>query len=112
MAAALKSPEKIAERAIDLSVKIAELTKDLEKYKEQLREFANGNTLELVVDGKGKVNVTRPRSGSESVVLEFNKDKLEKFPELRAKLLEKGVCEEKVKKVSPAAASVNIKANV
>ena len=77
-----------------------------------MRDLAAGDKLEIEVQGKGVVRVTKPRSGSEKMVLTFNKEVLEKSPELKKKLIDKGVAKEELKRTPPAVASVSIKPNV
>ncbi len=104
--------EDHAHRALELFIQISELQTRLETEKDALRDAANGNKLEIVVSGLGKVNVTSPRSGSEATVLMFDEERLNQNPALRAKLIEKGIAKEEIKKVPPAKASVTVKPNV
>jgi hypothetical protein len=104
--------EGVATEALEIQKQITELTKKLDGIKDDLRGIANGNTLEVVIPGLGKVNVSTPREGSETSVLVFDEDKLAVVPELKQKLLDKGIARMEVKKVAPAKASVTIKPNV
>lgn len=113
MAATLTDTIKgVATEALDLKVQIDALNKELDARKEQLRQFANKDLLEITVDGKGKVRVSKPRDGSEEQVLVVNEAKLNSVPELKTKLLEKGVIQKTTKKVAAAKASVTVEPNV
>lgn len=104
--------EIVATQALELQKQIDHLSKQLEEKKEELRDIANGNKMELVIEGLGKVNVSTPREGSEKVILTVNEERLKKSPELKAKLIEVGIAKEEIKKTAPARASVTIKPNV
>jgi hypothetical protein len=104
--------ENHAKIALELFIQIQGLQQRLEAEKDAIRDLANGNKLEIVVAGLGKVNVTAPRAGSETTVLVFDEERLAENPTLRVKLLEKGIAKEEVKKTSPAKASVTVKPNV
>lgn len=102
----------VASEAIALYKQLTELGQQLDAKKDELRAIANGNKLELKVEGQGVVFVSTPRESSEKVVLVFNEKKLNEFPELRAKLLSSGIATEQIQKQSAAAASVTIRPNV
>lgn len=104
--------QELAREALELQVQANELAARLDEKKEELRNLANGKKMNIVVEGLGKVDVIEPREGSESVVLVFNEEKLNESPELRAKLIQKGIAKEEVKKQSAARASVRITPNV
>lgn len=104
--------EIIATQALNLQAQINELTSKLNDKKDELRDIANDNKMEIVVDGIGKVNVSTPRAGGERIVLTFDEKRLAQIPELKSKLIEKGVAKEEVKKIPAAKASVTIKPNV
>lgn len=106
------SKEDLARGTLELFIQIEDLKKQLETRKDELRDLANGNKLEVSVQGLGLINVSTPRSGSEAIVLVFDEGQLNKIPELRAKLIEKGVAKEEIKKTPAAKASVTIKPNV
>lgn len=112
MTTTANSREIVAAEALELQKKIDGLSKQLEEKKEELRDIANGNKIEIVIEGLGKVNVSSPREGSEKVILTFNEERLQKSPELKAKLIEAGVAKEEIKKIAAARASVTIKPNV
>ena len=137
MSVATVAQQELAREALELQAKFNEASEQLEAKKEELRVLANGRILNIVVEGTGKVDITAPRAGSEKAVLSFNEDrvtdvlrkklvesgvakevlvindkKLAKIPDLQQKLVEKGVLEEEIKKVSAAKASVRIKPNV
>lgn len=131
--------QQVARDAIQLHKELDELSDKLEEKKEQLRELADGDKLQVVVENFGKVEVTLPRAGSQKVEININEDVLDKIPairqklvdagvaketiiidkdklfkaiELKRKLIEKGIITETVKTVSAAKASVKIKHNV
>ena len=104
--------QELAREALELQVRANELVARLDEKKEELRSLANGKKLNVVVEGLGKIDVTEPRAGSESVVLVVNEEKLNETPELRAKLIQKGIAKEEVKKTPAAKASVRITPNV
>ena len=104
--------DQVATEALELQRQVDKLLGELEAKKDELREIANGNKLEIVIEGLGKINVSTPREGSEKVILTVNEERLSKSPELKAKLIEAGVAKEELKKVAPARASVTIKPNV
>lgn len=106
------SREIVATQALELQKQINELANQLNDKKDELRDIANGNKIEITIEGLGKVNVSSPREGSEKVVLTFDEDRLKQIPELKAKLLEKGIAKEEIKKTPAAKASVTIKPNV
>lgn len=103
---------EIALSALTLQRQINGLMEQLDQKKEELREIANGNKLEIVVQNVGIVNVSTPRDGSEEVVLRIDEEKLKSSPDLKAKLISSGIAKEEIKKISPAKASVTIKPNV
>ncbi len=105
MAKSEKLMREVAANALTIKAQVDELTKGLDACKEQLRQLANGELLELVVEGKGKVLVTKPRDGSEKIVLEVNETKLNASKDLKAKLLEKGVLKQTIKTVGAAKAN-------
>lgn len=101
-----------AAKAIELYQEIADKTKELERVKEELRILANEKTITISVEGKGKVIVTEPRAESQKTVLVFNEEKLVSAPEIKAKLLEKGILIEETKITPAAKASVRITPNI
>ena len=112
MTAVAEVGQDLAKEALDLQVKVNELAKALDEKKEELREFANGKKMNITVEGVGKIDITEPREGSETPILIFDEERLAVLPELRQKLIDKGVAKEDVRKVAPARASVRIKPNV
>jgi len=104
--------QDLAKEALELQIQSQELADKLDAKKEELRDLANGKKMNITVEGLGKIDVTEPRQGSEKVVLTFDEERLKTVPELRQKLLDKGVAKEEVKKTPPARASVRIKPNV
>lgn len=112
MSTTTDSREIVATQALELQKQIDGLTKQLNEKKEELRDIANGNKLEVTIEGLGKINVSTPRSGSEKVVLTFDEKRLAAIPELKSKLIEKGIAKEEIRKTPDAKASVTIKPNV
>ena len=134
-----EAKQELAREAISLQVELNKISDRLDEKKEELRDLANGKIMNIIIEGLGKVDVTEPRAGADKVTFTFDEDKLTeipnlrkklvekgvakevlviddeklgKIPELKQKLLEKGVMAEKIKKVSAAKASVRIKPNV
>ena len=85
---------KIATEALKLQIQLNIITAELELQKETLRELANSKIMRIVVDNLGKIDVTVPRMGSEKVELDINEERLQKIPELREKLIEKGIAKQ------------------
>lgn len=113
MSATMEATEQeLARSALSLQADINKFTEQLKARKEELRDLANGHKKEIVVEGVGKINISAPFGGSETPVLIFDEERLNQSPELRKKLIEKGVAKEDVKKVAPSAAKVTIKPNV
>ena len=104
--------QKLAQKALDVQTHINILNVEMKNSKEELRELANGQKKEIIVEGVGKINISAPFAGKETPILVFNEEKLNESPELRAKLIQKGVATEDVKKVPATAAKVTIKPNV
>ena len=113
MSATIEATEQeIARSALTLQAEINQATEQLKTRKEELRDLANGQKKEILVEGVGKINISAPFAGSETPVLIFDEERLNKSPEHRQKLIEKGVAKESVKKVPASAAKVTIKPNV
>lgn len=112
MATVANGVQELARHALELQAEILRLQSQLNEDKDGLRAAANGNKLELTIEGVGEVRVSKPREGSEKIVLTLDEDRLNQVPELRGKLLETGVAKEEVKKTPAAKASVTIKPNV
>ncbi len=108
----MATEETLATEALALKVQLEVLNKSLEDKKEELRQLANGEALEIEIKGQGVVRVTKPRAASQETIIVINEDKLDKAQDLREKLLQKGVLERKIKKSPPAKASVVIEPNV
>ena len=104
--------QEIAQSALDLHSRLGELQTEMNAKKEELRGLANGQKKEIVVEGVGKINISAPFDGSETPILVFNEEKLTPHPEIRQKLIDKGVAREDVKKVPATAAKVTIKPNM
>lgn len=104
----------IAAEAIELQRTINGLVADLDVKKDQLRTIANGDILKLTVPNMGTVSVTRPREGGvkTGTRIKFNEDRLSLIPELKQKLLDKGIIVEEDIISTAAVASVTIKPNV
>jgi len=103
--------QELADSALDLHIEMAELQERLDAKKEELRTFANGSKLNIEVPGKGRVDVTEPREGSEKITFVIDEERVGQVTGLKAMLIEKGVAKEEKKQISPAKASVKIKPN-
>lgn len=103
---------QLATEALQLQIDVRQLTTQLEAKKDELRQYANGNKLEIVVADLGKVHISTPRQGSEKVVLVFDEERIRTVPELRQMMLDKGIAKEEIKKTPAARASVTIEPNV
>lgn len=99
-------------KAIDIQAEMNALKSKLDSVKSELREFANGSKKEIQVEGYGKINISSPFGGSEKPILVFDEERLNQSPDLRKKLIEKGIAKEDVKKVAATKAKVTIKPNV
>ena len=89
MSASLEATEQeVARSALDIQAQINGLTAELKSKKVELRELANGQKKEIVVEGVGKINVSAPFGGSEKAILVFDEERLNQSPELRKKLIE------------------------
>lgn len=108
----VSAEQEVAQAALELQIEINAVKAKLDAKKVELRDLANGSKKEIVVEGVGKINISAPFDGSETPVLLFDEERLNKSPELRAKLIEKGVAKEDVKKVPASVAKVTIKPNV
>lgn len=106
------SNEELAKSAIELYSKISKLQKELDEKKDQLREASNGETTSIIVDGFGKVSISKPRKGSEKTILSIDEDVLSKVSGLKDTLIKKGVLKEEIKITPPARANVSISCNV
>lgn len=104
--------QDLAKDALQLQAESARICKQLEDKKEELRKVADGQTVEIIVKGEGKVNITAPRAGSQEKFLKVNMDLLQVNVELKKKLMEKNILTEETKVISAAKASVTIKPNV
>jgi hypothetical protein len=103
---------QIAADTLDVKSKMDVLNRELDAKKELLRQFANGDNFEIVVEGKGKIRVSKPREAKEEEILVVNETKLNEVPDLKDKLIQKGVIKKEIKKSSAAKASVIVEANV
>lgn len=104
----------LATEALELQKTIVGLSADLDKIKAQLRDVANGEKLKITIPGRGEVLITSPRKGGEKTgtKIVLDEDRLNSVPELKSKLLAKGVIVENDVISTSAAASVTIKPNV
>ena len=101
-----------AKCALELSKEIGILTTQLDAKKEFLRLLADGKLSNIIVEGLGEVIISSPRkAGTPTKILVLNQDKLNEDPELKKKLLEKGILSEEQKQTPAAKASVTIKLN-
>ncbi len=114
MGSNVEQEQQAARVALELSKQIAIMSASLDQQKAILRELADGQTLEVKVEGLGKVNVSKPKLGGlkTGTKIEINLDVLGKNQELKAKLIEKQLLMEVDVFSTPAAASVTIKPNV
>lgn len=112
-AATLETAEQeLAINAIEVQRQINQLTAELNQLKAELRHIANGSKREIVVDGVGKINISAPFGGSETPILVIDEDRLNQSPDLRSKLIDKGIAKQEIKKVAASVAKVTIKPNV
>lgn len=104
----------IATEALEIQKRIIALTADLDAKKAQLRNIANGEALKITIPNVGTVSVSRPRVAGEKTgtKIKLDEDRLNLVPELKKKLLDKGVIVEEDIISTAAAASVTIKPNV
>lgn len=112
MSTVATTEQEIAAKAISLQAEMNSLKEQLEAVKSELREFANGSKKEIIVEDQGKINISAPFDGSETPILVFDEERLNMSPDLRRKLIEKGIAKEDVKKVAATKAKVTIKPNV
>jgi len=103
--------QELAAEAIDLQIALNEAQERLDAKKEELRKLANGMKMNIEVAGKGRVDVTEPREGSEQIKFVIDEERVGQVPGLKAMLVEKGVAKEEKKQIPPAVASVRIKPN-
>lgn len=103
---------ELARELLEIQSQINVLTVQLDAKKDEMREIANGNKMVTTVEGVGIVSVTAPREGSEKLIIVLDEDRLTSVPDLKAKLMEKAIIKEEIKKSPPAKASVTIKLNV
>jgi hypothetical protein len=104
--------EEIAKEVLKIYKQIEDLKVPLEAYKDSLRDMANGQILDIVIDSLGKVSITKPRESVEKIILGLNESKINANKDLKKMLIDKGIITEETTKTSPAKASVNIKPNV
>ena len=97
---------------IELQSKIDDLKKPLDEKKDIFRTLAEGQTLDIAVEGYGKVTISKPREESTKTIVEIVQDKVEKHPELRALMLTKGIIREVNQRTPAAKASITIKSNI
>lgn len=102
----------ICSQMLDIQGEIDALAKELDELKTQVRDLAGGDTWTCDVPGKGSVLVSKPRESEDKIVTTLNEDKLNEFPDLRKKLLDKGMITEKTVKGSVSKAAVAVKRNV
>lgn len=112
-AAKLETAEQeLATNAIEAQRQINQLTAVLNDLKEELRHIANGYKKDITVDGVGKINISAPFGGKETPVLVIDEERLNQSPDLRSKLIDKGIAKQEIKKVAASVAKVTIKPNV
>lgn len=101
-----------AKCALELTKEIGILTAQLDAKKEFLRILADGKLCNVIVEGLGEIVISSPRDkGAPVNILVLNQDKLNEIPELKKKLLEKGILTQETKQSPAAKASVTIKLN-
>jgi len=101
----------LAKEMIELQNKIDEIKKPLDEKKDIFRTLAEGKTLDITVEGFGKVAISKPREESTKQIVEIIQEKVEKHPELRALMLSKGIIKEIIQRTPAAKASITIKSN-
>jgi hypothetical protein len=104
--------QELACLALSTQAEMNALKIKLDAVKAELRTFANGSKKEIQVEGHGKINVSAPFGGSETPILVFDEERLNQSPDLRKKLIEKGIAKEDIKKVAATKAKVTIKPNI
>jgi len=104
--------QTLAEEALDINAELTALQDKLETKKLELRELANGSKLNIEVPGKGRIDVSSPRQGSERIVFVIDENRVAESPGLKELLVERGVAKEEKKVTAPAQASVKIKNNI
>lgn len=107
-----KIEQDLARRAIDAQIAFNNAKDSLDALKEELREIANNDKIQIIVENHGTVSVSVPYPGKETTVLVFDHDKLNQLPDIKKKLIEKGIAVEEIKKVPASSAKVTIKPNV
>lgn len=108
----MEEEREVCSQILDLQGEIDALTDELNELKVQVRAWAGGETWTCDVPGKGSILVSKPRETPEYVATKLNEEKLNEFPDLRKKLLEKGLITETVVKATVSKASVGVKRNV
>ena len=103
---------KLATEALEIQKQANGLLDSLDLIKNQFREYAQGQKFNMVVEGLGKIDVSKPRESTQSVTIQLNKEKLDEHADVKAKLLKAGIIAEIVSNTSAAKASVSIKPNV
>lgn len=105
---------EIVTKLLDLQQRYDIISGEIEQQKKEIRNIANGEKMEISIPGSGSVTVSKPRKGGvvTGVSLSIDEERLNSVPDLRHKLLEKGILKETEKISAPAAASVTIKLNV
>ena len=102
----------LATKAITMQAEMNRLKEQLDAVKVELREIANGSKKEITVQESGKINISAPFAGSEKSILVFDEERLNQSPDIRKKLIEKGIAKADIKKVAASKAKVTIKPNV
>ena len=104
--------EDIAKQALELDAEVAAITARLNAKKETLREMADGESMNLTVEGLGKVQISKPREAGSRVVTSLDEKRLAKVPGLKEALIAKKVIVVEDKVVPAAVASITLKRNV
>ena len=103
-----------ARNALELHVQITDLTSKLTDCKDELRRIAAGETLKIAVPGVGEVSVSKPRKGGNitGTKMALDEDKLNAAPDLKKKMIDKGLIIVSDIISTPASASITLKPNV
>lgn len=103
---------EVATEALQLQKQIDDLNEKLASKKDLIREYAAGDKKTITIEGLGKVTVSKPREATDKLVTILDEARLENVPDLKQKLIDKGIIKEEIKSSPGAKASVSIKPNV
>lgn len=104
---------ELAKTAIEYDRAVKEAEANLQNIKDQLRLACDGVKETIVVPDYGVVTVSAPRKGGilTGEKLEIDVKSIDKYPELKQKLVEKKIIKVVEVYSTPAVASVTIKPN-